>query len=250
MPDGGGYPASPEDYSVNAVDQLSGVNQMSGSPEELSINAVNQLAMAGLVDGQHHQQQFQGRQLHHLQPPVAPGSSLVIPKQEYHLEVGEQQQLSYGQQQMFENIGEPGSHWSQEVKVESHPSIQCRQTSTVSVDQINFSQQRQDESSNMDSQYPGRQEYPYVGGLGQYGDANRFKDAMYTGITEEQQQYSMDSHHPLAGFPSGAANYQVGVSDPKSTLEMLNLTGGSELSGCHQGRAKLQLEEEGLLNKK
>ena len=100
----------------------------------------------------------------------------------------------------------------------------------------------------MDSQYPGRQEYPYVGGLGQYGDANRFKDAMYTGITEEQQQYSMDSHHPLAGFPS--ANYQVGVPDPKSTPEMLNLTGGSELSGCHQGRAKLQLEEEGLLNKK
>ena len=210
--DGGSYPASPEDYSANAVDQLSAVNQLSGSPEELSINAVTQLAMAGLVDS-HQQQQFQSGQLHHLQPPATPGLSLIIPKQEY---LGEQQQLNYAQQHVFDSTAEPGSQWSQEVKLEQQTSIQYQPTSVGQ--QKNFSQERQvelREGPSISFQYVDRhqrQEYPYVGGVGQYGDTVQYKEAMYSNMTgqQQQEQYRMDSQQQLiAGFTEVSPYHQV-----------------------------------------
>ena len=144
--DGGGYPASPEEYSVNGVEQ-----QLAGScPEELSINAVNQLAMAGLVESSHHQQLFQSRQLHHLQPPAALGSV----KQEYQPDLKE---LNYARQQVFDNTAQPGSQWSQEVKLEQQTSIQYQPTSVEQ--QKNFAQERQvelREGSAISSQYVDR----------------------------------------------------------------------------------------------
>ena len=203
--DGGGYhPASPEEYSVNTVDQ-----QLSGScPEELSINAVNQLAMAGLVESSH--QQFQGQQLHHLQPPAALG----LVKQEYQPELGE---LNYAQH--FDNPAEPGSRWSQDVKVEQETSIQYQPTSVGH--QKNFSQERQVEEGPLTSQYAGghqRPEYSYdVGGFAHYRDTVEYKDAMYNISSsssmagqQQQQQYNMDSQQQLgaAGFTE-MAPYQV-----------------------------------------
>ena len=201
--DGGGYPASPEEYSVNGVEQ-----QLAGScPEELSINAVNQLVMAGLVESSHHQQLFQSRQLHHLQPPAALGSV----KQEYQPDLKE---LNYARQQVFDNTAQPGSQWSQDVKVEDQTSIQYQPNSVGH--QKNFTKERQVEESPLTLQYAGRhlsQEYSCdVGGFGHYRDTVDYsRSSSSSGMMgQQQQEYNMENQQQLgaAGFTE-MAPYQV-----------------------------------------